>query len=544
MPRTVLWWIKKDFRLADNPALTAALADGARVVPVFLFEPAVLAAPETSGFHVAAWGEAFAALADRIAEATGRAPDACALAVHGDAVETLGRLRELVAFDAIHSHQEHGSDVTFSRDKAVAAWCRAEGVAWHEHRQTGVFRALCDRDARSKKWKAFTADGPLPPPSADALARVAVPDAAQALAAPDLAPGAFGHPLSEAQWAHRQPVSESAAEATLTSFLTERGQCYSGGISSPNTAFVCGSRLSVHLAWGTMTGRQAYHATEARQAEVKGSPLAADKQWAKSLRAFKSRLHWRDHFVQRLESAPEQEFRPLNAAYEALPTPGDPHLGAWLEGRTGWPLVDACMRCAATTGFLNFRMRAFVTSAAVHSLRIDWRKTLYPAARLWADYEPGIHISQTQMQAGVVGINQLRVYSPPKQLADHDAGAVFVKRWVPELADVPPEAIMAHPEPHLMGSPVDGYPRPLVDWKASSKAMKDDYYAIKALPETRALADAVYAAHGSRRSPKSRTWTSNTPRVSSVPRAGTRRIVRLADGSAPPADGSAPPADG
>ncbi|MEL7168896.1 MAG: FAD-binding domain-containing protein, partial [Bacteroidota bacterium] len=227
-------------------------------------------------------------------------------------------------------------------------------------------------------------------------------------------------------------------------------------------------------------------------------------RWRKSLRSFLSRLHWRDHFVQRLESEPQMEFAPLNAAYAALPTPGDHHLDAWLAGRTGWPLVDACMRCLAATGFLNFRMRAMVTSAAVHSLRIGWRTTLYPLAQRWADYVPGIHIAQTQMQAGVVGINQLRVYSPHKQLADHDPEARFVTQWIPELADVPALSILYHHD-----HPVDGYPAPLVDWAASSKAMKADYYAIKRRPETKALADAVYARHGSRRSPSSRTWTSN-----------------------------------
>ena len=209
------------------------------------------------------------------------------------------------------------------------------------------------------------------------------------------------------------------------------------------------------------------------------------------------------------------EFEPLNTAYEALPTPGDDHLDAWLAGETGWPLVDASMRCAAQTGFLNFRMRAMVTSVAVHTLRIDWRKTLYPTARLWADYEPGIHIAQTQMQAGVVGINQLRVYSPDKQLADHDAEATFVRQWVPELADVPPEAILKH---HVR--PVSGYREPLVDRLAWSKGFKDDYYAIKALPDTKALADAVYQRHGSRRPRSARTWKSNAPR------AGERRIVK------------------
>lgn len=511
--RRALWWIKLDARLSDNPALAAALAEAERVIPVFLFEPAVLRAEETSAFHVAAWCEALADLRARLAEV-----GADVLVLEGDAVEAFSRLRQAVPFETIHSHEEVGSNVTFERDKAVARWAEAEGVAWHEHRQTGVFRGGIDRDKRSAAWKRFMAGGPIPPPDAHDLARLAVPEETRALASKKpLAPEAFGHPLTDTQRELRQPVSETAAVETLRSFLFDRGLCYSGGISSPNDAFVCGSRLSVHLAWGTITGREAYAATEARQAHLKDEPGDEAAQWRKSLKLFKSRLHWRDHFVQRLETEPQMEFEPLNPAYADLPTPGDDFLEPWLDGRTGWPLVDACMRCAAQTGFLNFRMRAMVTSVAVHTLRVDWRKTLYPVARLWADYAPGIHIAQTQMQAGVVGINQLRVYSPDKQLADHDPEAVFVKRWVPELADVPAEAILKHHR-----RPVPGYPEPLVDRIAWSKAMKADYYAIKQRPETRALAEAVYERHGSRRPASARTWKSNTPK------AGTRRVVKPA----------------
>ena len=506
MPR-VLWWIKKDFRLADNPALTAALASGADVLPVFLFEPAVLTAAETSAFHVSAWAQALAGLPVPV------------LAMHGDAADALGRLHAAAPFEAVYSHEEIGSAVTFARDRAVAAWCAAAGVAWHEHRQTGVFRGGVDRDRRDALWRAFTNAGPLPVPPD--LARVSVPGAAQALAlAGPLTPERFGHPLTPAQSAARQPVSESAAAETLRSFLGERGLGYSGGISSPNRAFESGSRLSVHLAWGTVSGRAVYAATAERLAELQGVQHPDAAAWRRSLTAFKSRLHWRDHFIQRLETEPAMEVAPLNAAYADLPTPGGEHLGAWLAGRTGWPLVDACMRCAAETGFLNFRMRALVTSAAVHSLRVGWRETLYPAARLWADYEPGIHIAQTQMQAGVVGINQLRVYSPDKQLADQDPDAVFVRRWIPELAGATAAAIFAHPE-----TPLPGYPLPLVDWQASSRAMRDDFYAIRERPETRAIADAVYLRHGSRLARSERTWSGprkTTAKPASKPAAAPR----------------------
>lgn len=486
MSPPVVWWLKKDFRLADNPALTAALASGERVLPVFLFEPALLEAEETSAFHVAAWCEALTALRDRLAPHGGGV-----LVLHGDAIEALEQLREATGFEEMHSHEETGSSITYGRDRHVARWCASRGVAWHEHRQTGVFRGGLDRDQRSARWNAFMDEGPLPEPPDRDLARL------QATAGDlgmdgDLVPESFGHALTAAQASHRQPVSEGAAQQTLADFLTDRAECYAGGISSPRLAFVCGSRLSVHLAWGTLTGRQAHRATLDRLAALADEREAA--QWQKSLRSFKSRLHWRDHFIQRLETEPQMEFEPLNPAYAALPTPGDEHCDAWLRGETGWPLVDACMRCARTTGFLNFRMRAMVTSVAVHSLRIGWRATLYPLANLWADYEPGIHIAQTQMQAGVVGINQLRVYSPTKQLADQDPEATFVREWVPELADLPAEAILRHPE-----RPVSGYPAPLVDWRASSQEMRADYVAIKRSPEAKAAAERVYERHGSRR---------------------------------------------
>ena len=179
MPSTALWWIKKDFRLTDNPALTAALDASSTVVPVFLFEPAVLRAQETSGFHVAAWVEALEDLRARL-----KSHGADVLVLHGDAVESLGRLRDELTFEAIWSHEEIGSSVTFERDKAVASWCEASGVAWHEERQTGVFRGALDRDTRSKRWKAFTTEGPLPAPDVGSLQRVRVPEAALALQPP------------------------------------------------------------------------------------------------------------------------------------------------------------------------------------------------------------------------------------------------------------------------------------------------------------------------------------------------------------------------
>ena len=181
---------------------------------------------------------------------------------------------------------------------------------------------------------------------------------------------------------------------------------------------------------------------------------------------------------------------------------------AWVAGRTGFPMVDACMRSLHATGWLNFRMRCMLVSFASYQLWLDWRKLTPVMARLFLDYEPGIHYPQFQMQSGTTGINANRIYSPLKQADDH-AGAdyEFIRKWVPELARVPGKFIT---EPHKMprGAQEDcgciigeNYPPPIVDNAESYRHAVSEFARVKAQTETKAQAAAVYEAHGSRKRP-------------------------------------------
>ena len=149
---------------------------------------------------------------------------------------------------------------------------------------------------------------------------------------------------------------------------------------------------------------------------------ARAKRWRRSLTSFLSRLRWHDHFIQKLEDEPELEFYNPNRGFDGLRESEFNHsyFDAWTAGQTGYSLVDACMRSLKETGWLPFRMRAFVVSFASYHLWLHWRETgLYLGAQ-WLDFEPGIHWPQMHMQSGVTGINTVRIYSPRKQALDQD----------------------------------------------------------------------------------------------------------------------------
>ena len=169
-------------------------------------------------------------------------------------------------------------------------------------------------------------------------------------------------------------------------------------------------------------------------------------------------------------------------------------------------MIDASMRALQATGWINFRMRAMLMSFACYQLWLPWRLPAIHLARLYTDYEPGIHYYQCQMQSGATGANSIRIYNPIKQGIEHDPNARFIKRWLPELEKVSPARIH---EVLSINSFCPEYPAPVVDEKKARKKAAELIFEVRSSPSFKAKANRILQKHGSRKAGLSRASTSN-----------------------------------
>ena len=482
-----VWWIKKDFRILDNQCISKAVEECSEILPFFCWEPSLINEDDYSSFHLQANWHALSGLCLSLIKRK-----SYPRIVFGDVIHELNKLYGIYSFDRLYSHVETGNLNSFNRDKKVGEWCRRKGVQWIEINQNSVFRgANAEKRRKLLTKRDYRREGLISDPN-EISSPVRKGLRSNNFEWNDLCKKTVkfsGVKLSPSL----QKVDEKSAHSTLNDFLENRGLGYSGGISSPNTAFDHGSRLSVHLTWGTLSLRTIFSELSKKRNFIKGNDEIS-KKWKKSLRAFESRLHWRDHFIQRLESFPNMENFTLNPAYQNLKYENNSEfLELWSAGQTGFPMIDASMRCLKNTGFLNFRMRAMVVSFACFGLHLSWRFIHEPLAGVFTDYEPGIHLSQLQMQAGVNGFNTIRVYSPKKQFLDHDPDAKFVKKWIPELEKYTSVEIANAPDVVL-----SGYASPCIDLNSRSRKMKDRIFEIRKGNEGIRQTNKTLSKHGSK----------------------------------------------
>jgi deoxyribodipyrimidine photo-lyase len=476
MPSINIIWFKRDLRTLDHAPLVYAEKNKLPVLPIYIFEPSLKHNYDWDQRH---WRFVYQSLVDlqlKIPQLT---------IYYGEVNQVLESIAKQFHIDKLISYEETGVALTYQRDKKIKRWCKSKEIRWVEFPSNGVVRALRSRDHWPNIW---TKRMSMAHKSAD-LGRIDFISHEH--------PFHF-HPQEHfTSDDHFQSGGEEQAQKVLAEFFDERYFDYLKNISKPAQGRYSCSRLSPFISWGNLSIRQVYQ--RARE-------LLDQNPRSYNLMQFTNRLRWHCHFIQKFEQEISMEEIEVNPAYRKIQRVYNPVLFAkWCDGQTGYPLVDACMRAVKQTGYLNFRMRAMVVSFLCHHLWQPWQAGAAYLAQQFLDYEPGIHFPQFQMQAGVTGINTIRIYNPVKQSEEKDSDGEFILEWVPELRSIPKKFVhtpwLITEMESLMYNFKLGvdYPERVVDSEVTGKNARERLWRIQKSPEVQGHTGEILRKHVSRR---------------------------------------------
>ena len=495
MQKINIVWFKRDFRLHDHLPLLLASQNGL-VIPLYIIEPELWQQPDSSRRH---WHFIHDCLVDLQKDLSKfNVPMIIRI---GNATDVFEQLHTEIGIFTLWSHAETGNNWTYQRDINMIKWCQTHTVKWHECQTNGIVRRLKSRDNWAELRNNFMDMSIIPmPQNLQTISNIASDDL------PSKNNPLFGsQAIGSVQMGGR-----TQALKTLESFLKERGRHYMQTISKPGISARNCSRLSTHITFGALSVREIEQATKTKIKILDNNTDTDAIFFKRNLAAFLSRLAWHCHFIQKLEQQPDIELKCMHPAFETMREQNFRHdfFESWKTGHTGYPLIDACMRSLHENGWITFRMRAMIVSFASYDLWLDWRQTAPFLAQLFTDYEPGIHYSQFQMQSGTTGMNAIRMYNPIKQSYDHDPNGKFIRRYIPELKNIPDSFIH---EPWRIDSVKHDYPKPIVNHETAVKYARTEIANRRQLEGFRTEAQAINQKLGSRSKTQMRQIKKKNP---------------------------------
>ena len=475
-------WFRYDLRLEDNQAFIEATKNG-NVLPIFIFDKNYYKIDTSSSFHLKFCEDSLKDLNQSLKNLYNSKINI----YYGDTTEILKNISKKFNISEIYSHHVFKNNYLSKIDGKISKFFKECNIQWYLFNQFGIQLGKRDRYRWSYNWNKF-----INQPVLEKRVNcnfIIDPDHNKNCA---ISTNFIDDKLI-------QEGGRKNALKLLNSFLDNRSDNYQKEMSSPITGEKSCSRLSPYITYGNISLREIYRATKQKLNE----DISIVKK--KSLIAFKSRLAWHCHFIQKLYDEPEIEFKNLNSAFDGL-REDDFNLyyyDAWKNGNTGYPFIDACMRYLKVNGWINFRMRAMLVSFASYQLWLDWKKTSKHMAKLFTDYEPGIHYSQFQMQSGTTGINSIRIYNPIKQSIDQDPDGNFIRKWVPELKNVQGKLIhepwkMTYIDQKSINIELGkNYPLPIIENNKATKIAKDKIWKVKKSKEAKLLSSQILIKHAS-----------------------------------------------
>jgi deoxyribodipyrimidine photo-lyase len=461
-------WFKRDLRLQDNEAIFNAIQSKTPVMLLYVFENSLQNDGHYSERH---WDFIKQSIQDINQQL--QPFNTKILSVSGEVISIINSIQEIYKIDSVFSHQETGIKITYERDKSFKRFCKNNLINWKENINNGVFRALENKKNWVSLWEEYMNSKQL-------IFEAQAQNFLNLENIRNLEVNLETVSLETNPNQIFQKGGATMANKYLESFFANRYLDYNRNISKPLLSRKSCSRLSPYIAWGNLSSRQVL------QQAANFRFICNDK---KQIDSFVSRLTWQAHFIQKFEMEEVMEFESANKGYHTLKKKlNDSYIQAWKTGQTGFPIIDASMRCLNETGYLNFRMRAMVVSFFTHNLWQRWQEATQHLSQMFLDFEPGIHFPQLQMQAGETGINMLRIYNPLKNSLEHDPDGEFIKKWVTELKDLPTPFVHNPSKMTYLDQKLNNfnlginYPKPIVNVELTRKYASNYLWNIKKNP--------------------------------------------------------------